>query len=66
MDEQECNVTGEEIWEFMDENIEPYDISSSAGIAEISAYPLLLDLDTGRLFYYPNIGRKVTFNSISN
>ena len=65
VDEQECNVTGEEIWEFMDENIEPYDISSSAGIAEISAYPLLQDLDTGRLFYYPNIGRKVTFNSIS-
>ena len=34
VDEQECNVTGEEIWEFMDENIEPYDISSS----EVQSY----------------------------
>lgn len=65
VDEQECNVTGECIWEFTDDGIGPYDIASSAGIAEISAYPLLLDLDTGRLFYYPHIFRKVTFNSIS-
>lgn len=62
VDEAACKATLEPS---PDEEIEPYDISSSAGIAEISAYPLLLDLNTGRLFYYPHIGRKVTFSSIS-
>ena len=38
---------------------------SSAGIAEIIGYPLLSDLDTGELFYYPNIGRKVTYGLIN-
>lgn len=45
--------------------IEPYDIHSSAGIAEIIVYPLVEDVDADGMFYYPSVGMMITFNSIS-
>lgn len=66
VDREEVALFEEPVLDSENEGIELYDIHPSAGIAEVIAYPLVEDIDDPDYkFFYPNIGMKITFNSIS-